>query len=156
MAAMKSWRSTPNPYLSEADEPVPKPDIYSPQHAPTDCSSELEGLVDATWANDSSHRLSVTGIALMIAGGCVYYKTRFQATIALSSTESEFAAACDAGKAILYVRSILDEINMPQHEATVLSIDNRGCPLDGQCTAAHTSYSTCQHETFCAFGLGRK
>ena len=123
------WRSTPNPYLSEADEPVPKPDVYSPQHAPTDCSSELEGLVDATWANDSSHRRSVTGIALMFAGGCVYYKTKFQPTIALSSTESEFAAACDAGKAILYVRSILDEINMPQHEATVLYIDNRGALL---------------------------
>ena len=36
--------------------------------------------------------------------------------------EAEFTAACDAGKAILYIRSILDEINVPQDKATTLYI----------------------------------
>jgi hypothetical protein len=44
----------------------------------------------------------------------------------LSTTEAEFLAACDAGKSILYVRSILDKIGLPQQEATILFIDNNG------------------------------
>ena len=46
--------------------------------------------------------------------------------MALSSTEAEFAAATDAGKAILYVRTILSQIGIPQNDATVLHIDNNG------------------------------
>ena len=57
------------------------------------------------------------------------YKTKFQETVALSSTEAEFTAACDAGRAILYIRSILDEINIPQDDATVIYIDNNGALL---------------------------
>ena len=42
----------------------------------------------------------------------------------MSSTETEVTAACNSGKAILYVRLILDEINIPQEEATSLFINN--------------------------------
>ena len=48
---------------------------------------------------------------------------------AASSTEAEFTAAAEAGKYILYVRSILDQINIPQTEATVLYEDNQGALL---------------------------
>ena len=47
-------------------------------------------------------------------------------TIALSSTKAEFTAATDAGKAILYVRTILEELGLTQKDATVLHIDNNG------------------------------
>ena len=47
----------------------------------------------------------------------------------MSSTEAEFTAACDAAKAILYIRSILDKINISQDEATTLYIDNNGALL---------------------------
>jgi len=51
----------------------------------------------------------VPGFALKLAGGAVYYKTCYQPIIALSSTETEFAVATETGKAILYVRTILQE-----------------------------------------------
>ena len=88
-------------------------------------------MVDSDWAGDTKHRKSVTGIVLKLAGGAILYKSKCQETIALSSTEAEFAAACEAGKSILYVRSILDEINIPQENATVLHIDNNGALLMG-------------------------
>ena len=87
--------------------------------------------VDSDWGGDSTHRKSVSGLAIRIAGGTILYKTKFQACVALSSTEAEFTAACDAGRSILYVRSILDEINMPQESATPLYIDNNGALLMG-------------------------
>ena len=47
----------------------------------------------------------------------------------MSSTEAELTAACDARKAILYIQSILGEINIPQDEATTIFIDNNGALL---------------------------
>ena len=61
-----------------------------------------------------------------MAGGSIYYKSKYQPTIALSSTEAEFVAATATGKAILYVRSILEELGLPQTDATTLYIDNNG------------------------------
>ena len=49
----------------------------------------------------------------------------------MSSTKAKFTAACDAGKAILYIRSILNEIGVNQNEATALFIDNNGALLMG-------------------------
>ena len=47
----------------------------------------------------------------------------------MSSTGAEFTAACEAGKAILYIRPILQEINTPQNEATTIFINNNGARL---------------------------
>ena len=51
--------------------------------------------------------------------------------MAHSSTEAEFTAAADAAKYILYVRSILDDIGIPQDMATTLFEDNQGALLMG-------------------------
>jgi hypothetical protein len=62
-----------------------------------------------------------------MAGGTVAYKTKFQVTVAMSSTEAEFMAACDAGKMILFIRSILWDLRIPQQAASVLFEDNDSC-----------------------------
>ena len=73
-----------------------------------------------------------------IMGGVLYvcrvvcYKTKYQETIALSSTEAEFVALCDAGKVVLYARSILNDLHVPQDNATVIFEDNRGALLMAQ------------------------
>jgi hypothetical protein len=62
-----------------------------------------------------------------LAGGTIAYKTKLQPTVALSSTEAEFMAACDAGKMILFIRSILWDLGIPQQAATVMYEDNDAC-----------------------------
>ena len=57
---------------------------------------------------------------MKLAGGAVLYSSSYQATTATSSTEAEFTAAAQAGKSILYLRTIMDEIGLPQFQATVL------------------------------------
>ena len=71
------------------------------------------------------------GIIIKYCGGTISYKTKFQDTIALSSPEAEFTAARDAGKAILLVHSILEEIGDPQNEKTAFFIENNGILLMG-------------------------
>jgi hypothetical protein len=88
--------------------------------------TSLFGYVDSDWAADTRHRRSVSGIAFKLAGCVVAYKTRYQPTVSTSSTEAELLAASDAAKMALYIRSILDELGVPQEHATLIYEDNEG------------------------------
>jgi dUTP pyrophosphatase len=123
------WRTEPIPSLPQQPDP-PIISTEDPINDATDAAI-LFGAVDSDWAGDTKHRRSVTGMILRLAGGTILYKTKYQDTIAFSSTEAEFTAAVDAGKAILYVRSILEEMKIPQEAATNLFIDNNGALLMG-------------------------
>jgi hypothetical protein len=68
------------------------------------------GYVDADWASDMSHRKSVTGIII----------------VAHSSTEAEFAAACEAANMTFFIRSIFQDLDLEQPDATILYEDNNG------------------------------
>ncbi len=72
-------------------------------------------------------RRSITGLCTRLAGGTFAYKTKFQPTVALLSTEAKFTAACDAGKKSLYIRSVLWDLKLPQKAATITYGDNDAC-----------------------------
>ena len=50
----------------------------------------------------------------------------FQPTVAMSSTEKEFMAAKDAGRMVLYVRSILYDLHIPQAATSMIYKGNDG------------------------------
>jgi hypothetical protein len=121
------WRKIPVPSLptipaegcvshSEILDKIPK----------TKQPHRLHTYVDSDWGSDRTHRRSVTGLVIMMAGGVIAYKSKYQPTIALSSTEAEFTAAAEAGKTTLYLRSILHELGFSQYLPTVLYEDNTG------------------------------
>ena len=83
--------------------------------------------VDSDWAANTKTRRSVSGIAIMFAGAVICYKTIYQKTIALSSTEAELYALSEAAKTMLYIRNILEDLNVPQDNATIIYEDNQGC-----------------------------
>ena len=120
------WR--PAPYMDLPDVPFPslrssRQDILpSPKMFPR---APL-AYSDSDWGSDSSHRRSVTGIIIMVAGAAVVYKTHYQRAVALSSTEAEFVSASDAGKVALYIRSLLHDLGFAQDHPTPLRIDNKG------------------------------
>ena len=122
------WRKEPRFDLPVGPMPELHPDNYlMDDHAHKD--DNLYGYVDSDWGSDSNHRKSITGIAIMYAGGVIGYKCKYQDVIAHSSTEAEFTAACDAGKMILFFRSLLEDLGIEQHDATVLYEDNNGALL---------------------------
>jgi len=86
---------------------------------------------DSDWATCVKTRRSFSGICLRLAGGTIAYKCKFQPTVAGSSTEAEFMAAYDTGKMILFVRSVLWDLDIPQEAATVLYEDNDACTAMG-------------------------
>jgi deoxyuridine 5'-triphosphate nucleotidohydrolase len=127
------WRRKPNMDLPFVANPDPELDSNYDEAASKERlqkdEKEMIGAVDSDYAGDNSHRKSVSGIVIKLAGGVILYKTQYQATIALSTTEAEFTAACEAGKYILYVRTILQEIGLEQQQATILYEDNQGALL---------------------------
>ncbi len=62
----------------------------------------------------------VCGDVIHLAGGIIAYKSKVQPTVAGLSTEAEFMAAYDTGKMILFVRSVLWDLGIPQEAATRL------------------------------------
>ena len=125
------WRV--KPLMDLPEHPLPK--HCASQHGQIACNArrpthdalEPYTFVDSDWASCLKTRRSTTGMNVKLAGGTIYYKTRLQQTVACSSTEAEFMAACDAGKVILYIRSILWDLNIPQQAASILYEDNDGC-----------------------------
>ncbi len=79
---------------------------------------------DSDWATCVKTRRSLGGSCLRLAGGTVAYKTQFQPTVVGSSTEAEYMSAYFTGKMILFVRSVLWDLGVPQEAATLLYEDN--------------------------------
>jgi hypothetical protein len=123
------WREEPVNSLPE----VPLPSLHADNHdleihLDSD-GTPLSGYVNSDWGPDKKHHRSVTGMVIMYAGGAVGWKSKYQGTIAHSSTEAEFVAACDAGKFILFYRSLLSDLGIKQHGATTLFEDKKGALL---------------------------
>jgi hypothetical protein len=72
-----------------------------------------------------------SGICIQLAGGTIACKCKSKLTIALSSTEAEYMAACDLGRMCLFVCSILWDLEIPQEAATIAYKDNDGCTALG-------------------------
>ena len=92
------WRVRPRLDLPPHPDPVTQSDnnydaTTSTQRTEVD-PYILSGSADSDYAGDHSDRKSVTGVCLKLAGGPVLYKTNFQSSVALSSTEAEFVVAC--------------------------------------------------------------
>ena len=96
------WRPRLNTNIIARPEPVVDDSTYKvfipPEH---DIIDLLYGFSDYDLANDTSHRKSIGGTALMFASGCVVYKTILQRTVALSSTETELYALTETGNLVL-------------------------------------------------------
>ena len=120
------WRTHPRMDLPDGPTPTvtsnPQ-DILMEGRPPVD-PDVVETYVDSDWGTCPRTRRSFGGICIRMAGGAIAYKSRLQSTVALSSTEAEFMAACDAGKMSLFVRSILYDLGIPQVAATLLYEDN--------------------------------
>ncbi len=123
------WRTTPCPEPAS----IPLPTILSTEqsllhtkHQQHDAFN-AHGMSNANWASCIQTRCSFTGSLIKLAGATMAYKTQLQATIATLSTESEFMAAYKLRKMLLYVRSILWDLNVPQKAASWLYKDNDAC-----------------------------
>ncbi|KAE8975490.1 hypothetical protein PF011_g24445 [Phytophthora fragariae] len=88
--------------------------------------TQLEAYSDADWAGNWDDRRSVSGMLLMLCGAPVVWRSSFQKTVALSSTEAEYMALSDCVKECVWMRRLIKDIGAEQVGATVIYEDNQG------------------------------
>jgi hypothetical protein len=72
----------------------------------------LKGYADADWAACVIDRHSYTGFVIKYRDGPISWRSRKQKTVALSATEAEYMAICEAGKEIIHVKGLLKEFGV--------------------------------------------
>jgi hypothetical protein len=72
---------------------------------------------------------SITDIVITLSGTTIFVKTRIQSKMALSSTESETMARCDAGKIVKYMRKLFIDLRLAVTLPTPICEDNQGTIL---------------------------
>ena len=87
------------------------------------------GFSDADWGGDRDTRRSTTGYLFMIeeTGGAISWASKLQPTVALSSAEAEYMAACAAVQEAIHLRLLMRGLGFEQKGATVIFEDNQGC-----------------------------
>ena len=78
----------------------------------------LTGYSDADWAGDVNTRRSTTGYVVMLNNGAVAWKSQRQATVALSTMESEYMALTEATKELKWLRTLLAELGYSNGDGT--------------------------------------
>jgi hypothetical protein len=111
-----------------------------------DTGTDLIGWTNSDWAQDPDSRQSVSGYVFDVAGGSVLWASKWQPTIALSTTEAEYMVASNATKDAIWLRVLLEDLGFPQVSATTLHADNLGCIALTNGTVTH---SRAKHINIC-------
>ena len=84
----------------------------------------LEGYVDANWAGDLNGRKSTSRYLFTFAGRAVSWQSRLQKYVALSTTKTEYIAANEVGKKMLWLKRFLQELGLKQ-DGYVVNYDSQ-------------------------------
>jgi transposase InsO family protein len=86
--------------------------------------TRLTGYCDADYAGDTDTRRSTTGYVFTLNGGAISWSSKRQPTVAASTTEAEYMAAGSAVKEGLWLRKLLETLNITVGEV-MINCDNQ-------------------------------
>lgn len=87
---------------------------------------DVFGFCDSDWGASIDDRRSVSGTVFVIAGGAVTWQAQRQKSVALSSVEAEYMAACQAAKDAIWLRSFLTGLGLEATAPTTIFCDSQG------------------------------
>lgn len=100
---------------------------YKLTYGGTGCTSITPyGFTDSDYGGDTETRCSVSGYVFIQAGGPTAWGTKYQPTIAMSTTEAEYMAMSRAAQQLQWMYASLSEMGMPQPRPACLFADNTG------------------------------
>ena len=82
---------------------------YGLQYA-GDCNFSLVGYTDSDWAGSVPDRKSTFGCCFSLGSAVIAWRSRKQTSVALSTTEAEYIAACAASGEAVWLRKMLSEL----------------------------------------------
>ena len=105
-----------------------KPLMYQKREWSSRPVNKPHGYSDADWAGEIPGRKSTSGYVFMLNGAAISWSPRSQSVVALSTTEAEYYALCEATKEALFVRKMLAELKqITEAEQILIFEDNHAC-----------------------------
>lgn len=98
----------------------------------------IVGYSDADWAGDLDDRRSTSGNVFIQAGAAVSWLSKKQATISLSTAESEFIAMSSAIQEAIWLKKLLSEVGLTFDGPMTLMEDNQGAIAIAQNPISHS------------------
>lgn len=92
-------------------------------------NNQLIAYGDADFAADEDTRKSTSGVLLLLNGAPVIWSSRKQTTVATSTTDAEYIAACEVAKEIVWARGLIGELGLKQLGPTQLFCDNMAAKM---------------------------
>jgi hypothetical protein len=81
----------------------------------------LVGYCDADWASDLEDRRSTTWFVFMMGGGAIFWSSKRQPTITLSTTKVEYMASTQGTKETIWMTKFMKELGyMKEKKAMVI------------------------------------
>ena len=112
---------------SNCQTPAPPPDTVGEFHVNTS-QPKLTGFVDASCGSELRKQGSIEGCVCTFSGGTFAHKVKTLAAAISGSKEAKFLAAFTAAKAAQHLRSILQELGLPQDGPREDHADNQAAP----------------------------
>jgi hypothetical protein len=102
--------------------------IFYPTTKPgNEVQMNLEGYVDAAFADCLESRRSTSGYLFCVNGSPLTWRSGRQSIVTTSSTEAEYVAAFEGTKEAVWLRKLLTDIGFEPQGPTTLYEDNNGC-----------------------------
>ncbi|KAD1189669.1 hypothetical protein E3N88_43182 [Mikania micrantha] len=86
---------------------------------------QLTGYTDSDWASSIDDRKSVSASVFFLGSGAVTWSSKKQHTVALSSTEAEYIAASAATSQAIWLRRLLEDLDLKPKMPTKIFCDNQ-------------------------------
>src|SRR5580700_2974952 len=92
------------------------------QYNPTDI--DLKAYCDAAYADDLYTRYSTAGHIIFVAGGPIYWTSKKQTLVTLSTTEAEFINITPTGCSLIWIKSLLQELGYSRNTPELIFTDS--------------------------------
>lgn len=98
--------------------------MYNLGYIQKSSSTLVSAFSDADWAGSVDDRKSTGGFAIFLGSNLVSWSARKQATVSRSSTESEYKALANATAEIMWIQTLLKELQVRSPRVARLWCDN--------------------------------
>ena len=82
----------------------------------------LRAYSDSDWAGDIDDRKSCTGNVLTLATGPISWKSKKQASVALSTMEAEYAALSEVSREVVYIKRLLIHMGFEKYVTPPINV----------------------------------